>query len=292
MWAIPQVKSKAPINRRRHTYAEPATRESGRCFCHDRVLSQIASWYAPKQNAVACRMDLGLALVLHEHSRRTYHDSVRHSCDPLPQRNWRSRQRPMARRRLRVLTNLMRIVGVDSYDHALPLGRLLQDALALPLFGGGNLGVRRRQLNAILQRPEYDPICSVLLTRGSPGARKILQKCSSFRHEPQVFRGMQDESDLLEMLVSAVVPESPTTLGINCVRLVACVGIPTVWCGANDWVPCMPHPARNPILRPRKSDLCMIDITEADVKGVVPSFPPNDLGCCHSFLLPFVVGIC
>src|SRR5215469_4184689 len=129
-------------------------------------------------------------------------------------------------------------------------------------------------------------------SRGSLGARKILQKCSSFRHEPQVFRGMQDESDLLEMLVSAVVPESPTALGINCVRLVACVGIPTVWCGANDWVPCMPHPARNPILRPRKSDLCMIDITEADVKGVVPSFPSNDLGCCHSFLLPLVVGIC
>ena len=58
---------------------------------------------------------------------------------------------------VRVLTNLMRTVGVDSYDHALPLGRLLQDALALPLFGGGNDGVRRRRLHAILQRPEYDP---------------------------------------------------------------------------------------------------------------------------------------
>src|SRR5215467_5600388 len=57
---------------------------------------------------------------------------------------------------VRVLTNLMRIVGVDSYDDALPLGRLLQDALALPLFGGGNLGVRRRRLHTILQRPEYD----------------------------------------------------------------------------------------------------------------------------------------
>jgi nitroalkane oxidase len=59
---------------------------------------------------------------------------------------------------VRVLTDLMRIVGVESYDHALPLGRLLQDALALPLFGGGNIGVRRRQLHAILQRPEYDPL--------------------------------------------------------------------------------------------------------------------------------------
>jgi alkylation response protein AidB-like acyl-CoA dehydrogenase len=58
----------------------------------------------------------------------------------------------------RVLTDLMRVVGIESYDHGLPLGRLLQDALALPLFGGGNIGVRRRQLHAILKRPEYDPL--------------------------------------------------------------------------------------------------------------------------------------
>jgi len=59
---------------------------------------------------------------------------------------------------VRVLTDLMRVVGVESYDHMLPLGRLLQDALALPVFGGGNIGVRRRQLHAILKRPEYDPL--------------------------------------------------------------------------------------------------------------------------------------
>ena len=59
---------------------------------------------------------------------------------------------------VRVLTDLMRVVGIESYDHALPFGRLLQDALALPLFGGGNIGVRRRQLHAILKRPDYDPL--------------------------------------------------------------------------------------------------------------------------------------
>lgn len=59
---------------------------------------------------------------------------------------------------VRVLTDLMRVVGIESYDHALPLGRLLQDALALPLFGGGNIGVRRRQLHAILKQPGYDPL--------------------------------------------------------------------------------------------------------------------------------------
>jgi nitroalkane oxidase len=59
-----------------------------------------------------------------------------------------------------VLTELMRVVGIESCDHALQLGRLLQDALALPLFGGGNIGVRRRRLHAILQRPAYDPLAA------------------------------------------------------------------------------------------------------------------------------------
>jgi hypothetical protein len=42
-------------------------------------------------------------------------------------------------------------------DHEAPLGRLLQDALALPIFDGGNIGVRRRQLHTMLKRPDYEP---------------------------------------------------------------------------------------------------------------------------------------
>jgi butyryl-CoA dehydrogenase len=57
---------------------------------------------------------------------------------------------------VRVITDLMRVVGVDSYDGY--LGYLLQDALALPIFGGGNIGVRRRQLHAIMKRSDYDPL--------------------------------------------------------------------------------------------------------------------------------------
>jgi butyryl-CoA dehydrogenase len=57
-----------------------------------------------------------------------------------------------------MIADLMRVVGVDSYDRECPLGRLLQDALALPIFGGGNVGVRRRQLHAILKRSDYDPL--------------------------------------------------------------------------------------------------------------------------------------
>lgn len=59
---------------------------------------------------------------------------------------------------VRVLTDLMRVVGVDSFDNADPLPGLLQDALALPLFSGGNLGVRRRALHALLMSPGYDPL--------------------------------------------------------------------------------------------------------------------------------------
>jgi len=59
---------------------------------------------------------------------------------------------------VRVITDLMRVVGIDSYDHEAPLGRLLQDALALPIFDGGNIGVRRRQLHTMLKRPDYEPL--------------------------------------------------------------------------------------------------------------------------------------
>jgi alkylation response protein AidB-like acyl-CoA dehydrogenase len=59
---------------------------------------------------------------------------------------------------VRVITDLMRVVGVDSYDTGDPLNGLLQDALALPIFAGGNMGVRRRALHTMLQNPDYDPL--------------------------------------------------------------------------------------------------------------------------------------
>jgi hypothetical protein len=57
----------------------------------------------------------------------------------------------------------------ESYDHEAPLGRLLQDALALPIFDGGNIGVRRRQLHTMLKRPDYEP----LLASGAARAPRI-----------------------------------------------------------------------------------------------------------------------
>src|ERR1700722_9765953 len=62
---------------------------------------------------------------------------------------------------VRVITNLMQVVGAESYGHELPLAGLLQDAMALPLFAGGNIGVRRRQLHALMLGPAYDDLATL-----------------------------------------------------------------------------------------------------------------------------------
>ena len=43
----------------------------------------------------------------------------------------------------------------------LPLAGLLQDAMAVPLFAGGNIGVRRRQLHALMLDPAYDDLATL-----------------------------------------------------------------------------------------------------------------------------------
>ena len=62
---------------------------------------------------------------------------------------------------VRVIADLMRVVGIDSYGHELPLAGLLQDAVALPLFAGGNIGVRRRQLHALMLDHAYDDLATI-----------------------------------------------------------------------------------------------------------------------------------
>ncbi|KAK4542391.1 hypothetical protein LTR36_006848 [Oleoguttula mirabilis] len=49
------------------------------------------------------------------------------------------------------------LIGVSAYSRAHPLGDLLQDAMVLPIFDGGNVGVRRRQIESIFAMPGYDP---------------------------------------------------------------------------------------------------------------------------------------
>ena len=51
----------------------------------------------------------------------------------------------------------MNAVGIKAYDKAQPFSRLLNDAICLPLFDGGNIGVRRQQLSRIFANTDYKP---------------------------------------------------------------------------------------------------------------------------------------
>ncbi|MER5173892.1 acyl-CoA dehydrogenase family protein [Thioclava kandeliae] len=57
-----------------------------------------------------------------------------------------------------VVYDAMQIVGVNSYQASHPLMDLMTDALCFPLYDGGNLGARRRQLHSIIKAPGYNPL--------------------------------------------------------------------------------------------------------------------------------------
>ena len=59
-----------------------------------------------------------------------------------------------------VVYDAMRVVGVSAYTTGARLGELLTDALAYPLFDGGNVGVRRVQLQRLLSGDGYDPLAA------------------------------------------------------------------------------------------------------------------------------------
>ncbi len=50
----------------------------------------------------------------------------------------------------------MRLVGVDGYGDQTPIAAIMQDVLCFPVYDGGNMGVRRRQLHEMFQDPSYD----------------------------------------------------------------------------------------------------------------------------------------
>lgn len=56
-----------------------------------------------------------------------------------------------------VVETCMGIVGMQAYGNDMPFTKILQDAACLPLFDGGNVGVRRRQLEQMLRSGEYEP---------------------------------------------------------------------------------------------------------------------------------------
>ncbi|KAK6580505.1 hypothetical protein PZA11_006741 [Diplocarpon coronariae] len=49
------------------------------------------------------------------------------------------------------------LVGVSAYDLASPFTELLNDAMVLPIFDGGNVGVRRRALQKLFMGEGYEP---------------------------------------------------------------------------------------------------------------------------------------
>lgn len=61
---------------------------------------------------------------------------------------------------VQVVYDTMRLVGCDSYTDMHPLAGLMQDALCFPLYDGGNMGVRRRQLHKMFKHPGYDPLAA------------------------------------------------------------------------------------------------------------------------------------
>lgn len=48
------------------------------------------------------------------------------------------------------------LVGVSAYRRDLPFAGLLEDAMVLSIFDGGNVGVRRRQIEALFKKDGYD----------------------------------------------------------------------------------------------------------------------------------------
>lgn len=59
-----------------------------------------------------------------------------------------------------VINDLVKVVGVSAYDARSPIMEYLDEALAYPLIEGGNVGVRRRQLQRLLRAPGYDPLAA------------------------------------------------------------------------------------------------------------------------------------
>ncbi|QDP26557.1 acyl-CoA dehydrogenase family protein [Bradyrhizobium cosmicum] len=59
-----------------------------------------------------------------------------------------------------VVYDAMRVVGVDSYTDMHPLAELMNDAMCFPLYDGGNMGARRRQLHGMIKSPDYDSLAA------------------------------------------------------------------------------------------------------------------------------------
>lgn len=59
-----------------------------------------------------------------------------------------------------IVNDAIRVVGIEAYSQAIGLGQLLNDAVVYSLFDGGNVGVRRPQIQRILAGKDYDALAA------------------------------------------------------------------------------------------------------------------------------------
>ncbi|KAL2154592.1 hypothetical protein VTH82DRAFT_3268 [Thermothelomyces myriococcoides] len=57
---------------------------------------------------------------------------------------------------VKACTDVINAVGITAYDVDQPFAELLNNAIVLPIFDGGNVGIRRRHLQQLMQSPSYD----------------------------------------------------------------------------------------------------------------------------------------
>ena len=62
---------------------------------------------------------------------------------------------------VQVVWDCMRVVGVEAHSRHLPLAGLVEDVIAYALSDGSNMGVRRRQLHALLRSDGYEPLAAM-----------------------------------------------------------------------------------------------------------------------------------
>ncbi|KAI3326917.1 acyl-CoA dehydrogenase domain-containing protein [Xylariaceae sp. AK1471] len=58
---------------------------------------------------------------------------------------------------VKAVTEAINAVGITAYDTSQPFAELLTNAMVLPIFDGGNVGIRRRHMQQLMMDPAYDP---------------------------------------------------------------------------------------------------------------------------------------
>ncbi|KAK2036448.1 acyl-CoA dehydrogenase domain-containing protein [Colletotrichum somersetense] len=57
---------------------------------------------------------------------------------------------------VKAVTDAINAVGVSAYDEERSFSELLNNAMVLPIFDGGNVGIRRRHMQQLMLSPNYD----------------------------------------------------------------------------------------------------------------------------------------